>query len=297
MPAPVVEAFKTIGLIGKFATPSSAGTLCSVARLLENHGLEVLVDNSCDALAERCSMFPGVSKEQLGERCDLVIVVGGDGTLLNAARALAGYEVPLLGINLGRLGFLTDISPDDIEFTLNRVLAGQFFEERRFLLQASLIRDGEVISTNEAFNDVVVHKWNVARMLESEVYIDGLFVYTMRSDGLIVSTPTGSTAYALSGGGPIMHPALDALVLVPICPHTMTNRPLVVGADSKIDVVVCSDQTDKAQVTCDGQLNLALNPGDRVRVRKQDTIHLIHPSDHDYYHILREKLHWGKRIS
>jgi len=297
MPTPVVEAFKTVGLIGKFATPSSAGTLCAVAEILQRRGLEVLVDNSCEALADRCSKFPGVSREQLGKDSDLVIVVGGDGTLLNAARSLAGQEVPLLGINLGRLGFLTDISPDDIEETLSRVLCGQFLEERRFLLEASLIRDGKVISTNLAFNDVVVHKWNVARMLESEVFIDGLFVYTMRSDGLIISTPTGSTAYALSGGGPILHPSLDALVLVPICPHTMTNRPLVVGADSKIEVLVCSDQADQAQVTCDGQLNLEVNAGDRIQVRKQALIHLIHPSDHDYYHILREKLHWGKRIS
>ena len=297
MPAPVVEAFKTIGLIGKFATPSSAGTLCSVASLLRDRGLEVLIDDSCDAISDACSQFNGASRQKLGERCDLVIVVGGDGTLLNAARSLADYEVPLLGINLGRLGFLTDISPDHMEETLNRVLSGQFFEERRFLLQASLMRDGEVISSNLAFNDVVVHKWNVARMMESEVFIDGLFVYTMRSDGLIVSTPTGSTAYALSGGGPILHPTLDALVLVPICPHTMTNRPLVVGANSKIEVLVCSDQIDQAQVTCDGQLNLSISPGDCIQVQKQATIHLIHPSDHDYYHILREKLHWGHRIS
>jgi NAD+ kinase len=297
MPAPVVEAFKTVGLIGKFATPSSAGTLCSVARLLRERGLDVLIDDSCDAIADACSQFDGASRQRLGECCDLVIVVGGDGTLLNAARTLADYEVPILGINLGRLGFLTDISPDHMEDTLNRVLSGQFFEERRFLLQASLVRDGEVISSNLAFNDVVVHKWNVARMMESEVFIDGLFVYTMRSDGLIISTPTGSTAYALSGGGPILHPTLDALVLVPICPHTMTNRPLVVGANSKIEVLVCSDQVDQAQVTCDGQLNLSISPGDRIRVRKRAIIHLIHPSDHDYYHILREKLHWGHRIS
>ena len=154
-----------------------------------------------------------------------------------------------------------------------------------------------MVSSNLAFNDVVVHKWNVARMLESEVFIDGLFVYTMRSDGLIISTPTGSTAYALSGGGPILHPTLDAMVLVPICPHTMTNRPLVVGGSSKIEVLVCSDPIDQAQVTCDGQLNQSISPGDRIQVQKQATIHLIHPSDHDYYHILREKLHWGHRIS
>jgi NAD+ kinase len=297
MPAPIVEAFKTVGLIGKFATPSSSEPVCAVAALLEKRGIEVMIDNSCEALTNTCSMYACHSRDDLARLCDLVIVVGGDGTLLNAARSLAGRGVPLLGINLGRLGFLTDISPDHMEETLSRVLDGQFFEEKRFLLQASLIRDGEVISTNEAFNDVVVHKWNVARMLESQVAIDGLFVYSMRSDGLIVSTPTGSTAYALSGGGPILHPGLDALVLVPICPHTMTNRPLVVNGNSKIEITVCANMQDQAQVTCDGQLNLALIPGDKVRVQKKDAIHLIHPSDHDYYHILREKLHWGKQLT
>ena len=297
MTAPAVEAFQTIGLIGKYGTASSADTLCAVATYLQSKGLEVLVDNSCESLSEACVRFENIDRDALASRSDLIIVVGGDGTLLNAARTLSSHDVPLLGINLGRLGFLTDISPSVVEETLNRVLAGQFFEERRFLVRATLLRDGEPVSTNDAFNDVVVHKWNVARMLETEVSIDGLFVYTMRSDGLIVSTPTGSTAYALSGGGPIVHPSLNALVLVPICPHTMTNRPLVIDACSKIEVKVCSESSDRAQVTCDGQLNLGLEPGDVVRIEKHANIHLIHPSDHDYYHILREKLHWGHRIS
>jgi NAD+ kinase len=236
-------------------------------------------------------------RQELGNKVDLCIVVGGDGTLLNAARSLANYDVPLLGFNLGRLGFLTDVSPADMVEKLDSILSGEYLEEPRGLLHTSIFRHGELINQSCAFNDVVIHKWNGARMLEYETYIDDQFISSTRSDGLIVSTPTGSTGYALSGGGPILHPSLHAIVLVSICPHTMTYRPLVVYADSNVDIVVRDCNQSEAQVTCDGQINLGLQADDRIKIRRhKHLIRLIHPKSYDYYEILRAKLHWGKRL-
>jgi NAD+ kinase len=293
----VIETFTSVGLISKYQDPSVCDTLRTLADYLRSRHLEVYLDEGSADLAADCNGLATVDRETLAARCDLVIVVGGDGTWLAAARSLASKRVPLLGVNLGRLGFLTDISPARMVETMDQVLAGQFLEEERFLLQASIHRDGKLVAEAAAVNDVVVHKWNVARMIETEVQIDGLFVYTVRADGLIVSTPTGSTAYALSGGGPILHPTLNATVLVPICPHTMTNRPLVVPGASQIEITIAEGNPDQAQVTCDGQINLSLAAGDRVLVRKHEPIHLIHPIGHDYYRLLREKLHWGRKIS
>ena len=177
------------------------------------------------------------------------------------------------------------------------VLAGQFQEEERFLLRAALMRNGQEMMYDDALNDVVVHKWRVARLIALDTYVDGTFVNTQRSDGLIVSTPTGSTAYALSGGGPILHPALKAIVLVPICPHTLSNRPIVVDADSRVEIVVTEGQGTSAQLTCDGQTELEIADGDRVVVSRRDRgIRLIHPAGHDYFATLRTKLHWGKEL-
>jgi NAD+ kinase len=297
MDHPGIQAFHSVGLIAKYGDPGICDRLHQLADYLRAKDLQVYLDDGNPELAERCTHLQSVDRDTLAERSDLVIVVGGDGTLLGAARSLAPKRVPLLGINLGRLGFLADVSPERMTETLDRVFAGQFLEERRFLLQARILRDGRQVAQADAVNEIVLHKWNVARMIECEVNIDGRFVYTMRADGLIVSTPTGSTAYALSGGGPILHPALQALVLVPICPHTMTNRPLVVGDSSCIELRVCDTNQDRAQVTADGQINLPLSSGDRIVIEKSHTLHLIHPADHDYYRILREKLHWGRKLS
>ncbi|QKT02598.1 NAD(+) kinase [Ectothiorhodospiraceae bacterium 2226] len=288
--------FTTVGLIGKYGDASVGEMLQRVAQHLHARGLRVLIDENTAASvkdwpAELCSRLA------IGEQADLAIVIGGDGTLLNAARSLADHDVPLLGVNLGRLGFLVDVSPHRVTECLDEVLAGRYQEESRLLLHAVIERGGEPISASDALNDVVVHKWEVARMLELEVYIEDQFVYTMRADGLIVSTPTGSTAYALSGGGPILHPALDALVLVPICPHSMSNRPIVVAADSRIEIVVKDGSQAHAQVTCDGQINLGLLAGDRVKVaKKSHAIRLLHPATHNHYDILRAKLRWSERL-
>lgn len=290
--------FKTIGIIGKHGDPHSGGVLSELLAYLDRNKFATLLDErsleSASDLAERNSF---ANREALGNGCDLVIVVGGDGTLLNAARSLVDYDVPLLGINLGRLGFLTDITPAALIDTLDQIFAGNYQEEKRDLLQARVMRNGKQVNESSAFNDVVVHTCNVARMIEYDVHIGGKHVNTTRSDGMIVSTPTGSTAYALSGGGPILHPSLSALVLVPICPHTMSYRPIVVDATNTIEIIVSKNNQASAQCTCDGQIDLGLQNGDHVLIeRKANPIRLIHPADYNYYGILRAKLHWGKRL-
>jgi len=287
--------FSTIGLIGKYGDPGVGETLLQISQYLEKYDCEVMLE------AETASMvsnqhLPTASLKTIGEQCKLAIIVGGDGTLLNAARNLVDYNVPILGVNLGRLGFLVDISPDDLIFRLDEIFNGKYEEEHRILLDAVVYHKDGSISESNAFNDVVVHKWDVARMVETETYINGKFLNNMRADGLIVSTPTGSTAYALSGGGPILQPDLDALVLVPICPHTMSFRPIVIDGESKIEIIV-KDSTSKAQITCDGQINLGLVSGDKVQIqRKERVVRLIHPCKHDHYEILRAKLRWGENF-
>lgn len=289
----MVEKFKRIGIIGKYADTSVSETLRTLTDYLQSRDITLLLD---DATAE---VWPDhgleiANREQLGRQCDLAIIVGGDGTFLNAARSLAHHDIALLGLNLGRLGFLTDISPDQMQTKLDEIFAGQYTEEDRFLLQCRVIRDGELISQSDAFNDVVVHKWDVARMIEVDTYVNGTFVNTLRSDGLIVSTPTGSTAYALSGGGPILQPCLNAMILVPICPHTMSNRPIVIDANTVVEIVIKGQGQVHAQISCDGQINLGVVAGDRVQIRKKEhAVRMIHPVDHDHFHILREKLNWG----
>ncbi len=288
----MAEAFSCIGLIGKYGDPSVGTTLESLRTHLQARKLKVLLDESTAEVWTEHDLTIA-SREQIGNQCDLAIVVGGDGSMLNAARSLASSQIALLGINLGRLGFLTDISPNQMQEKLDAILAGEYQEEKRFLLHSQILREGELVAESEALNDVVVHKFDVARMIELETYVDGKFVNTVRSDGLIVSTPTGSTAYALSGGGPILYPSLDAVILVPICPHTLSNRPIVIHGDSTIELVVRGGQSH-AQVTCDGQINLGLVCGDRIRITKRrHAVRLIHPSDHDHFQVLRAKLNWG----
>ena len=290
------ETFEKIGIIGKHGDPRVSDAIHELSTYLMGANKTLFLDSATSELVPHMELNI-VSRKELGELVDLCVVVGGDGTLLNAARCLARYDVPLLGINLGRLGFLTDISLEDMTSKLDNIFSGDYILEPRGLLNTSIFRQGELINASVAFNDVVVHKWNGARMLEYETYIDGKFINTTRSDGLIVSTPTGSTGYALSGGGPILHPCLHAIVLVPICPHTMTYRPIVVYADSTIEIVVKDCNQAEAQVTCDGQINLGLQPDDRIQIsRYEKLVRLIHPTNYDYYSILRAKLHWGKKL-
>jgi len=291
------NGFSTIGLIGKYSDSCVEGTLGRLGTYLCDRAARVLLDEATAKVVPGLELET-VSRDELGNCCDLVIVVGGDGTLLNAVRSLSEYGVPLLGINLGHLGFLADISPDCMVQRLDEILSGNYQEEKRCMLHTAIMRDGEVITESSAFNDVVIHKWDIARMIEMETSINGEYVNTIRADGLIVSTPTGSTAYALSGGGPILYPSLEALVLVPICPHTMSNRPIVVHSSSTIEVIVAEHSQPYAQVTCDGQVNLGLAAGDQVVIKTNpQPVRLIHPAGHDHFELLRAKLHWGRRLA
>ena len=284
-------AFSVIGVIGKFGKSNVAEVLSAY---LQKRSVEVIVDDSASA-AFSDSPFRFSNSDTIADQCDLAIVVGGDGTLLNAARSLAESGVSVLGINLGRLGFLVDVSPSRMVKQLDHVFCGEFTEEERSLLQTTVIRNGAQIMESAALNDVVVHKWDIARMIELDTYINGQFLNTSRSDGLIVTTPTGTTANALSGGGPILHPGLNAIALVTICPHTLSNRPIVVGDAAEIEIIVKDEGGTEAQITCDGQVNLPLLSSDCINIRKKaHKLRLIHPPGYNYYEILRAKLRWSE---
>lgn len=281
--------FQRIGLIAKPGDSSVAITLGKLRGFLVNRGLDVYLARSAALALDQKEYLP--SKAELARICDLTIVVGGDGTFLSAAREMAEENTPLVGINLGRLGFLVDISPDRMLEALTAILQGDYIEDQRFLLEAR-IGDGQ---SQLALNDVVLHKWNIARMIEFETRINGHFVDSQRSDGIIISTPTGSTAYALSGGGPLLEPNLDAIALVPICPHRLSNRPIVVHGDSEICIEASgATNCNHVRITCDGQSSLTLGEGEHLSVRKYPKpIRLFHPVDHDHFDLLRAKLGWG----
>jgi NAD+ kinase len=286
--------FKRVGLIGKSDGEQVSLTLNALAGYLEQLKVEIRLDEGIAAMLPD-SRHPVLERAALAQQCDLAIVVGGDGTLLNAARSLAEPGVAVLGVNLGRLGFLVDVSPEEMTQQLDQILAGEFIEEDRTLLHTRITRDDRLLSESTALNDVVVHKRDIARMIELDTFIDGQFLNSNRSDGLIVATPTGSTAYALSGGGPIIHPKLAAISLVPICPHTLSNRPIVVDDTSTIEIIL-HEGTLEATVSCDGQISQPLQAGDRVTVRKHPhTLRLLHPPEHDYFTILRKKLRWSEQ--
>ncbi|NEX22507.1 NAD(+) kinase [Thiorhodococcus mannitoliphagus] len=286
--------FSTVGIIAKQGDPEPVrATLRQLREHLSARRVEVLLDAESAHLLE-AAVDAAQPIDQIGARCDLVIVVGGDGTLLHAARSMSSFGVPLMGINLGRLGFLVDVSPEDIQSAVDQILAGELISDTRSMLSARVLGAPEGGETHAALNDVAIHKWNTARMIELEIYIDGAFVSAQRSDGLIIATPTGSTAYALSGGGPLVDPALDAILLVPICPHDLSNRPLVVPGDRQIEVRVHAQDVGHVQVNCDGQNEIRLAAQGRVLIaRHPDPVRLLHPKGHDHYDILRAKLHWG----
>jgi NAD+ kinase len=285
--------FETLALVGKTDDAAVDEALRDLLTHLTRRGLDVLVD---DRAATPFPQVPSAPLAELGRRADLVIVVGGDGTLLHAARELAASGVRILGVNRGRLGFLADIGHDQMLDALDRILAGDFEEDTRFMLTAET-RDasGNLRHESRALNDVVIHKWNTARMIEFETWIDGRFVETQRSDGMIVSTPTGSTAYAMSGGGPLISPDLNVILLVPICPHTLSNRPIVVGGDAVLELRVSTrNEPGSVHITCDGQNSYEVSPTDRVAVcRAGPPVRLIHPAGYDHFEILRAKLGWG----
>ena len=287
-----MKKFSTIGIFSKEQDDRLQNTLTVLCEfLLEKNYKVVTLKNS----AKYLDIKP-IKKKEFAEVVDLAIVVGGDGTLLKAGRLLADKDVPVIGINLGRLGFLVDVSPNLIAEQLTPMLAGESIIETRSLLYAEAFRAEESLGSSMAFNDVVLHARDDVRMIQFDTHIDDIFVNTQRADGMVVATPTGSTAYALSSGGPILHPSLNAVVLVPICPHTLSNRPIVVSNTSQITITMGESREVGARVSFDGQANIRLHSGDKVVIRKQEhTLQLLHPKDYDYFHILRNKLGWSVR--
>ncbi len=288
------DDFKTIALVGKFNSPASSTSLLRLADYLRRRGHEVTITAHA---ADVCEIrdFELATLNDIGTVVDLAIVMGGDGTLLNIARTLVDHRVPLIGINQGRLGFLADVSIDTMFSTLEEMLSGQYVAEERIMLEASVERYEDVLIASYAFNDVVVSKSSTGRLIEFEVYIDNQFVYSQRADGLVVASPTGSTAYALSSGGPILHPTLEAVVMVPICPHTLSARPIAVNSRSEIEINLI--HADDGRVHFDGQRHADLQIGDRVVIRRaRNTVRLLHPEGHNYYDTLRQKLHWGEKL-
>jgi len=285
------SSFKTIAVIGKHKNLDIVTPLLRLARYLESRHLEVLLDYlTASTLKEKA--FPAVTMEDIGKRADLVIVLGGDGTMLNIARKLAPFNVPLVGINQGRLGFLTDLSIDTMLEALGSMLDGRYVTERRMLLHIEVARGTTSTFSALALNDVAVNRGIGGNMIEFEVRINGEYVYSLRSDGLIVATPTGSTAYALSAGGPILHPSLDLIALVPVSPHTLSNRPIVVGPDAIVEILM--HRTTVARVHSDSHSHFDLQEHDKVIVRRSPhEATLLHSSDHSYYRMLREKLGWS----
>ncbi len=255
--------------------------------------IEVLIDKETGATidsTEHC-----LTRNELPCHVDLVVVLGGDGTLLATARALNRKPVPILAVNLGGLGFLTVLTLDELYPTLEAVLAGQYRSERRVQLDAEVVRSHEVLSTFLALNDVVLNKGAIARVLDFDAWVDGQFVSTYKADGLIVSTPTGSTAYSLAAGGPVIAPTVSAFIITPICAHTLTNRPIVLPDSVTIEVAVKS-QRESVYLTVDGQVGIAVRSDDRVRLRKAASyVEIVQPMHTSYFEILRQKLKWGER--
>ncbi|SCK25908.1 NAD kinase [Vogesella sp. LIG4] len=290
----MTRLFNKIGLVARHGKPHIIESLQKLAAHLASRGFHVLLDK------ESCTggpavPYPLVEREDLGKLADLVIVLGGDGTMLSVARVLAPYRVPMVGINQGRLGFMTDISLHEMLNAVDGILDGQFVPEERILLHASVIReDAEVVSAL-ALNDVVISRGSLGSMIEFEVFVDNQFVYSQRSDGLIISTPTGSTAYSLASGGPILHPTLQAFALVPICPQSLSNRPIAISNNCEVEFMLTRGLDTK--VHFDGQSHCDLMEMDRVIIRSyRNTLKILHPVGYNYYDMLRHKLHWGERL-
>lgn len=285
--------FASVAIVGKYmdetALQQMQRDLTRLANHLMQHGLHVCIEENT-ARYVGYEGFYHASLNSIGEKADLVVVMGGDGTMLSVGRALRNTMVPLVGINRGRLGFLTDLQTDTMLVEIDKILSGNYQIESRMLLQSDVTRAGKVLQETVALNDVVIK--STVRLIELEVRVDGQFVSRQRADGLILSTPTGTTAYALSAGGPIMHPDLDAISIVPISPHTLSYRPITVPAESVIEVTVVS--AGDAQINFDGQGQYPLQPGDHIRIaRAQQEIQLLHPKDYCYFDMLRNKLNWG----
>jgi NAD+ kinase len=280
--------FKTIAILGNTADAAAQESIATVVEHLTAKGLRALV-------SEQRHGSGSPLDAEFAAQADLVIAVGGDGTMLYAARRAVAHDVPVLGINRGRLGFLADVRPEEIQDALDAVLTGNYSSEKRMLLRAEIMNDNKVIASGIAVNDIVIKRRETARMLDYRTRVNGRYVNTHRGDGFIAATPTGSTAYALSCGGPIIEPSLDAIVLAPICPHTLADRPIVISGQSVTEVELLQNHGSDTDVSCDGELIGQLATGDKLRIVVADErVELIHPPGYDYFEALRSKLYWGR---
>lgn len=287
--------FRCIGIVGHPREPMPLSTHKMLGNWLIEQGYEVLVEYQLERVLA-LSNIEACTLEEIGERADLVVVIGGDGNMLGAARVLAHHNVKVIGINRGNLGFLADLSPDDALYQLRQVLQGYYISEDRFLLEAQIYCQERLLRMSSAVNEVVLHTKKIAHMIEFDVYIDDTFAFSQRSDGLIISTPTGSTAYSLSAGGPILTPSLNAIVLVPMYPHTLSARPLVIDKNSHIRLHFSRIERE-LEISCDCQVTLQVHEGEDVIVRcSAEHLNLIHPKKYNYYNTLDSKLGWSKKL-
>ena len=290
----MLPGFKTVAVIGRYNTAEIAESLLGLAELLQQRGCTVLIEKETAANIGR-NGFASADYAVIGERADLAVVLGGDGSMLSAARYLAAHGVPLVGVNQGRLGFMTEIAFSQMRETIEMLLSGSYTVGERTMLEARVLRGEKEIFSTQALNDIVVNKGSTGRMIEFLVHIDGQFVYDLRADGIIVATPTGSTAYALSSNGPILQPNVPGIALVPVCPHTLSNRPITVSDRCVVEITI-KQRAVGARLHFDGQPHAAdLAANDRVIVsRAAHSIRFVHPPGYSYYAMLREKLHWSE---
>ena len=286
------EKAKKIGVFCKPKAPSATDILGRLIPWLRKQNYHIFLDTGTAAIINETSSY---EKREISQQADLLIVLGGDGTLLSVARAAHPHNIPILAVNLGSLGFLAEISIDELYPTLENILAGKFEIENRMLLNACIWRNGEKVEDHNVLNDVVINKGAVARIISLQVLVNGQYMTSYRADGLIIATPTGSTAYSLSAGGPIIHPSMHTLVLSPICPFTLTNRSILIPDQSIIQVKLAAEYDD-VRVTLDGQEGYDMRAGDILEIKKTKTsLQLIRGPNKNYYQILRDKLHWGSQ--
>lgn len=287
--------FRHVALIGKYQAHGSKSALQEIAKFLMGEGCHVAIEQET-ATNTGLNHFQTLDAEGIGRQCDLALVVGGDGTMLGIGRVLARFGVPLVGINQGRLGFITDIAFDQYQSTLKPMLQGEFEEDRRWMMQAEVLRAGQCVFTAVAMNDVVVNRGATAGMVELRVEVDGRFVANQRADGLIIASPTGSTAYALSAGGPLLHPSISGWVLVPIASHTLSNRPIVLPDAGEVTIEIVAGRD--ASANFDMQSLASLLHGDRITVRRSEhQMRFLHPKGWSYFDTLRRKLHWNEGVA
>ena len=291
------KEFNVVAIVARRLTDRILESITKIESLLNEMGIQTLLEEKVLSALKLNRGNGVVTRAELGGVADLVIVVGGDGSILGVSRDLAGSGVPVVGVNRGSLGFLAAIAPGDIEEKFEQILSGDYSIEDHFLLEAQVFRDDVLVSSSTALNDVVVNPSSMSRMMEFDLLVNEEFVYNQRSDGIIVASPTGSTAYSLSAGGPIMHPRLDAVVVVPMFPHTLTSRPLVVSGDSTVMVRIIDAAEGAPQLSCDSQVNLPLEVGDVVKVGKsEEPLNLLYPAGHSFYESCRSKLDWASRL-